>query len=198
MDHPLAGSAHSSRGEEGGGSPKTSEGHREGGASPREEGGSGEEGAKKAGRKSFETDQFLNKMMTDNPELFITKEKGVSFGNVSNKDYRVVVLDGPDRESKFICNVCDKECPTVTAVKTHITKTHVKVKQVDKDKSEKKNDANKGKGGKRKLSSPEVQDKEDKRRRATKEFNLANLEYWSNAETAKDDDNQSKDGEKKT
>ena len=92
----------------------------------------------------METDLFLNKVMMNNPELFISKEKGVSFGNVSNKDYRVLVLDGPDRESKFICNICDKECPTVTAVKTHITKTHVKAKPVDKDKSEKKDDTDKG------------------------------------------------------
>jgi len=61
----------------------------------------------------------------------------------------------------------------------------VKVKPVDKDKSEKKDDTDKGKGGKRRLSSPEVQDKEDKRRKATKEFNMANLDYWSNAETAR-------------
>ena len=131
-------------------------------------------------------------MKLDNPQLFKDKERGVNFANVSNIDFRAIYLEGPDgRETKFICNVCDKECSTVHAVKTHITKVHVKGKVAEKDKTEKKDDnAEKVKAGKRRLSSPEVQDKEDKRRKGVKDFNPDDLEYWSKKKT--NDNNEPK------
>ena len=145
--------------------------------------GGGKEGTLRLaeGGASKEAANVLNQLKMANPQLFKDKDKVVSFGNVSNNDFRAIYIEGPDdRETRFICNVCEKECSTVHAVKTHITKVHVKGKAAEKDKTEKKEEIpDKNKGGKRRLSSPEVQDKEDKRRRGVKEFNPEDLEYWS-------------------
>ena len=184
VEHPLL--AGGGGAEEGGaGGVGVGEGGAGGGL---KEGGSGTKVP--SGGASKETAEFLARMKMCNPELFKDKEKGVSFGIISNKDYRVLVLDGPDRESKFICNVCDKECSSIHAVKTHITKVHVKGKTTEKDKAEKDDETEKGKGGKRRLSSPEVQDKEDKRRKGIKEFSLDDLEYWSKKETRNEETNK--------
>ena len=128
---------------------------------------------------------FLKKMMMEKPHLF--KEKGCSSTSpISNTNFRAVVKDGMERETRYQCNVCEKDFSTVHSVKTHITKVHVNVKKTDNE-AEKKDD-NVDKGKKRGLAetSPE---KEDKRSRvSTKEFDMADVERWARGRKPADEE----------
>ena len=141
----------------------------------------------KGGGASEDAANILKNLMMEKPDIF--KEKGI----VRNSDFRAVFLEsqGPERETKFICNVCDLEFTSVQSVKGHITRKHVKAKVVEKESNEKETETENGKGVKRRLASPEVQEKEDKRRKASKEFFFEDLEHWSKQNVDKRKENES-------
>ena len=161
MDHPLVGVVEGGgAGAEGGQPVELAE---VGGPSAILQGGGRGTKVEDGGR----ADNFLKKLLSDK----------VTQSPVANTNFRAVVKDGGiERETRYHCNLCEKEFATVFSAKTHITRVHVNNKKGEKDNSSKKDEE---KGKKRTLDN-ESPEKEDKRQRASsKGVDMAEVEKWS-------------------